>query len=76
VSPNDLAYEVDEKVEEYMAARVPMVWVINPMTKIVRVHRLNGTGSVLHEHDILSGEEVLPSFECPVSSIFVRPVKP
>jgi Uma2 family endonuclease len=30
MSPNDLAYEVDRKVKEYLAAGVRLVWVINP----------------------------------------------
>ena len=30
VSPNDTVYELDEKVEEYLAASVRLVWVVNP----------------------------------------------
>src|SRR5262249_43923127 len=30
VSPNDLAYEVEAKVVEYLNAGVPLVWVIDP----------------------------------------------
>src|SRR5262249_42594845 len=34
VSPNDTVYELDEKVEEYLAAGVRLVWVINPLTRV------------------------------------------
>lgn len=70
VSPNDTVYEVDEKVEELLAAGVRLVWVLNPETRIVEVHRLDGTVSKLHVADELSGEDVLPGFTCPVAELF------
>jgi Uma2 family endonuclease len=70
LSPNDLAYEVDEKVLDYLAARARLVWVINPESRIVRVHRLDGSMSWLTELDYLDGEDVLPGFRHPVSQIF------
>jgi Uma2 family endonuclease len=70
VSPGDLAYEVDEKVEEYLAAGVSLVWVINPETRIVEVHRKDGSVSKLREVDELTGENVLPGFRCRVAELF------
>lgn len=70
VSPNDLAYEVDEKIEEYLAAGVRLVWIVNPQRKIVSIHRLDGSVMKLHERDTLSGEDVLPGFTCPVAELF------
>lgn len=69
ISPNDLAYEVDDKVLDYFAARVRLVWVVNPEARIVRVYRLDGTISQLTDQDHLDGEDVLPGFRCPVSQI-------
>jgi Uma2 family endonuclease len=70
ISPNDLAYEVDEKVEEYGRVDVPLTWVVNPHTRTVVVHRADGSISRLREGDELSGESVIPGFRCPVSAIF------
>src|SRR6516164_2607030 len=39
VSPNDLYEEVDEKVEEWLAAGVQLVWVVSPRLRTVTVHR-------------------------------------
>ena len=37
VSPNDLAWEVDLKVTEYLQAGVPLIWVFYPDTRTVSV---------------------------------------
>jgi Uma2 family endonuclease len=70
ISPNDLAYEVDQKVVEYLDAGVPLVWVINPEARTVRVHRQIRSMGWLREDDELSGEDVLPAFRCRVSKLF------
>jgi Uma2 family endonuclease len=70
MSPNDLAYEVDHKVGEYLDAGVPLIWVINPEARTVYIHRRDVSGSVLREQDELSGEDVLPGFCCRVSTLF------
>jgi Uma2 family endonuclease len=70
VSPNDLAYEVERKVVEYLDAGVSLVWVINPEARTILIRRRNGTVDWLREHDELRGEDVLPGFVCRVSSLF------
>jgi len=74
LSPNDLAYEVDNKVVEYLDAGVPLIWVINPEARTVRIHRRDRSVSWLREEDELSGEDILPGFHCRVSALF--PEKP
>ena len=71
VSPNDLADDVDFKVEEYLAAGVSLVWVISPKAETVTVHRADGSVTKLHDTDELSGENLLPGFHCKVSDLFV-----
>ncbi len=73
LSPRDLASEVDQKVEDYLQAGVRLVWVVNPDTRGVRVHRADGSITGLHEQDDLSGEEVIPGFLCPVAALFETP---
>lgn len=70
ISPNDLASEVAEKVEEYLAAGVSLVWVIDPEVKTVVIHRADGSVAKLHLNDELTGENVLPGFRCKVSELF------
>ena len=73
VSPNDNAYEVDEKVQDFLRAGARRVWVVNPQTQTVAVHRAEGIGAILRASDELSGEELLPGFRCPVSDFFRPP---
>jgi len=74
VSPNDLMYEVDDKVLEYLGAGVALVWVVNPRTRTVRVHRPResplGPISLLGGTDAIGGEDVIPGFSCPVAEFF------
>ncbi len=70
ISPGDLAHEVAEKIEEYLQAGVPMVWVVEPVLRIVDVYRKSGVNSRLREADELLGEDVLPGFKCRVSELF------
>ena len=75
VSPNDLVYEIDEKVEEYLEAGVELVWVVNPVTRTVRVHRADRPGVTLREMDELTGDDLLPGFRCRVSDLFQLPTE-
>jgi Uma2 family endonuclease len=70
VSPNDLAYEVESKVLEYLNAGVKLVWVIHPETRTAYIYRGDGSGLWLREDGELSGEDVLPGFRCRLTSIF------
>ncbi len=70
VSPNDLYGDVIRKVFEYLDARVPLIWVIDPATRTLMVYRADGSVQLLKEDDQLSGESVLAGFACPVAEIF------
>jgi Uma2 family endonuclease len=71
VSPGDTYNEVEEKVEEWLAAGVRAVWVCNPNRRGVSVYRSMTDVTRLSEGDELDGGEVVPGFRCKVSEIFV-----
>jgi Uma2 family endonuclease len=73
VSPNDIFYDVQEKVEEYLEAGVRLVWVIDPENRLITVHRADGSTTKLREQDELAGEDVLPGFRCRAGEIFPSP---
>lgn len=70
VSPNDTAYEVETKVQEYLNAGVPLVWVVNPQVRTVHIYRGDGTVERLREDATLTAPELLPDLHCRVSDLF------
>jgi Uma2 family endonuclease len=70
ISPNDLASEVNEKIEEYLQAGVQMVWVVDPDTRTVMVHRADGSADKLRPADDIVGENVVEGFRCKVAEFF------
>ena len=74
ISPNELYDAIENKIVEYLIAGVRLVWVVNPSTRTVRVHRADGTGTRLRQTDELSGEDVVPGFRCRVGELFAVPV--
>ncbi len=73
MSPNDVAYKVDKKVQEWLRAGVRLVWVVNPQARTIEVHRVKELGTILREQDVLDGEDVLPGFRCAVRELFEPP---
>jgi Uma2 family endonuclease len=76
VSPNDLYYEVEEKIKEYRSAGVSLIWVIVPPTRTVLVRRLDGTAAEVGENGELDGEQIVPGFRCRVADLFRRATPP
>ena len=70
VSPTDKAENVEEKVIQYLAAGVHLVWIVYPQTRTVHVRRPDGTSTILGDDQQLSGEAVLPGFSCPIRELF------
>jgi Uma2 family endonuclease len=70
VSLNDNAEEVETRLMDFVRVGVPLMWVIYPKTRCVRVLRQSGSHSQLQETDVLSGEDVLPGFTCKVAQLF------
>ncbi|MFN3650305.1 MAG: Uma2 family endonuclease [Armatimonadota bacterium] len=73
LSPNDTAYEIDLKVEEYLRAGVPLVWRVNPELRAVHVYRADGTVERLGDEDELTAPELIPDLRCRVGALFTLP---
>ncbi len=68
VSPNDLYYEVEQKVVEYRSGGVRLIWVVSPPTRTILIRRADGSCAEVGENGELSGEDVVPGFRCQVSA--------
>lgn len=72
VSPNDTAYEVDDKMQRWFAAGVELGWVVYPKRHTVTVYPSLNDIHVLKADDILDGGTVVPGFTCRVGELFAR----
>jgi Uma2 family endonuclease len=70
VSPNDRMTEIQDKVTDYLAAGVRLVWVVDPKTETVTVYQSLKQVKVLVADDVLEGEDVLPGFELSLKKLF------
>ncbi len=75
VSPNDLAYEVNEKRIEWLEAGAKLVWVIDPVQETIHAYRADGTVHLFGRSDALTAEPVLPQFTVSVAELFQLPVE-
>lgn len=70
VSPSDRVREVAAKVQDWLHAGCLIVWVVDPETRTVTVHRSREEIATLTAGDSLTGSDVLPEFSMPVAEVF------
>jgi len=70
VSPTDLAEELRQKIEQYLATGAKAVWVFYPKTREVQVFRADGGSFVLREPGVLEEPDVLPGFSLDLKTVF------
>lgn len=69
LSPEDRPAEVLTKVADWLAGGTRLVWVIDPMAAEARIHRGDGTLSLISSDGMLDGETVVPGFRCSLADI-------
>lgn len=70
VSPNETVKEIQEKVQDFLTAGTPLVWVIYPRGRAVVVYTADGLARTYRGEDVLEQAEALPGFSCRVSELF------
>ncbi|NOY29730.1 MAG: Uma2 family endonuclease [Planctomycetes bacterium] len=69
-SPGDTIEEVDTKIRRWLTAGTQLAWVVNPSGRTVTIYRALDDIQVLTEKDTLTGDSVVPGFECKVAELF------
>jgi Uma2 family endonuclease len=70
LSASDTASELQEKLDDYLAAGTALVWVVDPARRAVAVYSPDAPTRRLREGDTLDGAPVLPDFRCAVADLF------
>lgn len=70
LSPSSTEEQTNEKVGQYRAAGVPVVWVIDPHDRTVLIYRPGVPTEMVNEQQELTAEPHLPGFRVPVADLF------
>lgn len=70
IGPMDDAADSEEKVAQFMTAGTRLFWVIDSVTRTVRIHRADGTVADVRGEAALEGEDAVPGFRCQVAELF------
>jgi Uma2 family endonuclease len=76
ISATNLAEEIDNKLTDYFAAGVKLVWVIFPESGRVYVHTAPKQVRVFDRNDELDGGDVLPGFRLLIAALYEPLTKP
>jgi Uma2 family endonuclease len=74
VSPKDLAYDISERLNDFLLAGVQLVWVVDPHTRTVQTYQPDGVCRRYSASDVLPGEPVLSGFRAQVADFFPPPL--
>jgi Uma2 family endonuclease len=69
-SRNDACTDLEAKMEEYIDNGTRLGWLIDPYEETVAVYHEDGTAEKLDTPTTLSGEPILPGFECNLERIW------
>jgi Uma2 family endonuclease len=69
-SPGDRRSEIEEKVEAWLSAGCAVVWIVDPKTKTVAIHRPNANVQVVAPGEVLQGDPLVRGFSCALSELF------
>ena len=70
LSPSNRTEDIGEKVEEYLAVKVAVTWVVDPRFRTVTVYRLDAEPELFNATQQLTAEPHLPGFSVPVAALF------
>ena len=74
ISPNDTYYDVEDKLNDYLLVKVPLIWVVNPDCRTVHTYLADGTVRRYTAEEELPGEPLFPGFRVRVADLFPAPL--
>lgn len=70
MSVHDRWSRVNKKVQEFLAAGVPLVWVVDPGTMTVHIYRPDGSSTRHGIGETISADLAVPGFRVAVAELF------
>lgn len=72
LSPDDTWSEVHQKLAEYFAVGAQIIWVLDPRLEQIHVYHSLEQVTLLTKMDTLTGGDLLPGFNVPLTEIFAE----
>ena len=69
LSPSDKLQEIEDKIDTYQKAGVPLVWVIDPHDRTITIYRLGAKPELVNSDQDLTAEPHLPGFRVAVAEV-------
>lgn len=70
LSPSDTIEDINEKIDAYLEAGVPLVWIIDTHRRTVTIYRPGADPELVTLHQELTAEPHLPGFRVAVQDLF------
>jgi Uma2 family endonuclease len=70
VSPTNMSEEMEDRILEYFAAGVELVWIVYPRQRRVYVYESPTRLRILTERDELEGGTIIPGYRESIASLF------
>lgn len=70
LSPNDVLDQTEEKIETYLDAGVPLVWVVNPYRRTIIAHRPGAEPELYNATHRVPEHPAMPGFTPAVAELF------
>ena len=70
LSPSETATLLEEKLDDYLVAGTPLIWVVDPGRRTVMVMSDDAPVHWLRVGDVLDGGGTVPGFRCAVGELF------
>lgn len=70
LSPGNRQAEIGAKIERYLRAGVPLVWLVDPLARTIMVYSPGREPITIGADGVLEGGEILHGFRLPVREIF------
>lgn len=70
LSPDDRMSNIEKKIRDYFESGTKLLWLVNPVTRTVRVYRDPDNYRLLTIKNNLAGEDIVPGFSMAVKKLF------
>lgn len=70
ISPSDTIGDIDDKIDDYLAAGCPLVVILHPKRRTATLYRPAATPQIVREPEALDLSPIVDGFNCSLADVF------